>query len=116
MLYEPLKNKKHKMEKAILKSTDKTIDDKSEFYLGFKKGVDDSFVIFASYVNLYRRYKNNVKLLMDEQKKIWLKFVQYYETQTDINTSNYLNKYNNWLFDYIFYDVNDMGSDNFLGL
>jgi len=111
MICEPLKNKKQKMEKDILKSTDK-----SEFYLGFKKGVDDSFIVFASYVDLFKRYKNNVKLLMNEQKDVWLKFVQYYETQSDMNTSNYLSKYNNWLFDYIFYDVNNMDSDDFLRL
>jgi hypothetical protein len=116
MICEPLKNKKQKMEKDILKSTDKTINDKSEFYLGFKKGVDDSFVIFASYVDLFKRYKNNVKLLMNEQKEVWLKFVQYYENQSDMNTLNYLSKYNNWLFDYIFNDVSDMDSDNFLSL
>ncbi|UCB59155.1 MAG: hypothetical protein JSV67_02325, partial [Thermoplasmatales archaeon] len=95
---------------------DKTINDKSEFYLGFKKGVDDSFVIFASYVDLFKRYKNNVKLLMNEQKEVWLKFVQYYETQSDMNTLNYLSKYNNWLFNYIFNDVSDMDFDNFLSL
>ena len=116
MICEPLKNKKQKMEKDILKSTDKTINDKSEFYLGFKKGIDDSFVIFASYIDLFKRYKNNVKLLMNEQKEIWLKFVQYYENQSDMTTSNYLSKYNNWLFDYIFNNVNDLDSDNFLCL
>jgi len=116
MICEPLKNKKHKMEKDILKSTDKSINDKSDFYLGFKKGVDDSFIVFASYVDLFKRYKNNVKLLMNEQKDVWLKFVQYYETQSDINNSDYLGKYNNWLFDYIFYDVDDIDSEGFLSL
>ena len=81
MICEPLKNKKQKMEKDILKSTDKRINDKSEFYLGFKKGVDDSFIVFASYVDLFKRYKNNVKLLMNEQKEVWLKFIQYYEAR-----------------------------------
>lgn len=114
MLYEPLKNKKQKMEKDILKSNDKNINDKSDFYQGFKKGVDDSFILFASYIDLFKRYKDNVKLLMNEQKDIWEKFVKYYETQSDMNTSNYLSKYNNWLFDYMFHDVNSMDSDNFL--
>ncbi|GAG87440.1 unnamed protein product, partial [marine sediment metagenome] len=49
-------------------------------------------------------------------KEVWLKFVQYYETQSDMNTSNYLSKYNNWLFEFIFYDVNNIDSDNFLSL
>lgn len=116
MKCEPLKNKKEKMKQDILKSTKKSINDKSEFYLGFKKGVDDSFNEFASYVDLFKRYKNNVKLLMNEQKDVWLKFTQYYETQQDTNTTNYLSKYNNWLFDYIFYDSNDNDPNDFLRL
>ena len=116
MICEPLKNKKQKMEKDILKSTDTRINDKSEFYLGFKKGVDDSFIVFASYVDLFKRYKNNVKLLMNEQKEVWLKFIQYYEARSDFKPSDYLSIYNNWLFDYIFYDVNSMDPDGFLSL
>lgn len=116
MKIEPLKNKKQKMKKDILKSTNKSINDKSEFYLGFKKGVDDSFNEFASFIDLYKRYKNNVKLLMNEQKDAWLKFVRYYEKQQDIKTLNYLSKYNNWLFDYIFYDINNLNPNDFLSL
>jgi hypothetical protein len=111
MKYEPLKDKKQKMKKEI--HTSKDYKDRNEFSLGFEKGVDDSFNVFASYVDLFKRYKNNVKLLMDEQKDAWLKFVQYYESQKDINKSNYLSKYNNWLFDYIFCD-NDTNSSDFL--
>jgi len=116
MKCEPLKNKKQKMKKDILALTDERINDRNEFHLGFEKGVDDSFEIFASFINLYKRYKNNVKLLMNEQKNVWSKWVQFYETQTDMNTSNYLVRYNNWLFEYIFYDVNNMNSDSFLSL
>ncbi len=112
----PLKDKKQKMMKDVLTSTDNNINDKREFYLGFKKGVNDSFNVFASFVDLFKRYKNNVKLLMDEQKDVWLKFVQYYESQSDTNTSNYLSRYNNWLFDYIFYDINNMNPIDFLSL
>ena len=43
---------------------------------------------------------------MNEQKNIWSKWVRYYESQSNVNTSNYLENYNNWLFDYIFYDIN----------
>jgi hypothetical protein len=57
-----------------------------------------------------------VKLLMNEQKDVWLKFVQYYETQSDTNPSNHLSRYNNWLFEYIFYDINDMNPNDFLSL
>ena len=116
MKCEPLKDKKEKIIIDVLKSTDNNINDKSEFYLGFKKGVDNSFNVFASFVDLFKRYKNNVKLLMNEQKDVWLKFVRYYETQKDINTSNYLNIYNNWLFEYIFYDANNMNPNDFLSL
>jgi len=116
MKCEPLKNEKQKMMKDSLKSTGKNINDKSEFYSGFKKGVDDSFIIFASYVDLFKRYKNNVKLLMNEQKDVWLKFVKYYETRSDFKPSDYLSIYNNWLFDYIFYDVSNMDPDDFLKL
>ncbi len=116
MKCEPLKEKKQKIMKDVLTSNDSKVNDESEFYLGFKKGVDDSFDTFASFVDLFKRYKNNVKLLMNEQKDVWLKFVQYYETQSDTNTSNYLNIYNNWLFEYIFYDINDMNPNDFLSL
>jgi len=116
MLCEPLKNKKQKMMKDVVTSIDKNISDESEFYLGFKKGVDDSFNVFTSYIELFKRYKNNVKLLMNEQKDVWLKFVQYYETQSDTNPLNYLSKYNNWLFNYIFYDIDNESIDNFLNL
>ena len=116
MKCEPLKDKKQKMMKDVLTSTDNNINDESEFYLGFKKGVNDSFNVFASFVDLFKKYKNNVKLLMNEQKDVWLKFVQYYETQSDTNTSNYLSRYNNWLFDYIFYDINNVSPNDFLSL
>jgi hypothetical protein len=116
MILEPLKNKKEKMMKDIKTTTNENIKEQSEFYSGFKKGVDDSFNTFASYIDFFKRYKNNVKLLMDEQRDIWLKFVKYYETQSNTNTSNYLSRYNNWLFNYIFYDINNENFDNFLSL
>ena len=116
MKCEPLKNKKQKLKKDFLNNVDKKINEKNEFYLGFEKGIDDSFELFASFIKLYMRYKNNVKLLMNEQKDIWLKFVKYYETQSDTNTSNYLSRYNNWLFNYIFYDINNENFDDFFSL
>lgn len=116
MKCEPLKDKRQKIMKDVLKSAKDKIDEKSEFYLGFKKGVDDSFSVFASFVDLFKRYKNNVKLLMNEQKDVWMKFVEYYETQSDINTSNYLIIYNNWLFEYIFYDINNLSANDLFSL
>jgi len=100
MICEPLKNKKQKMMKDVIIFNDKKINYESEFYLGFKKGVDDSFNTFSFYIDMFKKYKNNVKLLMNEQKEIWLKFVKYYETQSNTNNSNYLSKYNNWLLNY----------------
>ena len=116
MKCEPLKNQKQKMKKNILASKDCSDKEKKEFILGFEKGVDDSFNAFASFFDVYKRYKNNLKLLMNEQNHVWSKWVQYYETQTDIKTSNYLCRYNDWLFDYIFYDVNNTKPDDFLSL
>lgn len=116
MKCEPLKEKKQKMMNDLLKSADKKIDDKSEYYFGFKKGVDDSFDVFASSVDLYNKYKNNVKLLMNEQKEVWLKFVKYYDSQSDKSKSNYLSKYNNWLFNYIFHNINNLSENDLFSL
>ena len=116
MKCEPLRNKKQEMKKDILASKDYSNKERNKFYLGFEKGVDNSFDVFASFFDLYKRYKNDLKSLMNEQKHIWSKWVQYYETKTDINPSNYLNRYNDWLFEYIFYDVNSTKPDDFLGL
>ena len=41
MLCEPLKNKKQKMIKEATGTSSK-----NDFYLGFKKGIDDSFNVF----------------------------------------------------------------------
>ena len=116
MKCEPLKDKKQKIMKDLLSSKDKSINKDSEFYSGFKKGVDDSFDTFATFIDLFKRYENNVKLLMNEQKDVWMKFVKYYESQKDTNKSNYLSKYNNWLFDYIFHDVNNVSPNDLFSL
>ena len=116
MKCEPLRNKKQEMKKDILASKDYDNKERKEFYLGFEKGIDDSFDVFASFFDLYKRYKNDLKLLMNEQKTVWLEWVKYYEAQTDINKSNYFSRYNDWLFNYIFYDVNSTKSDDFLSL
>jgi len=109
MKCEPLKDKKQQ-----LKKNQKTSDN-NEFKIGFEKGVDDSFVLFSSYVDLYKRYKNDVKLLMKEQKNVWSKWVKYYEGQSNVDPSSYLNRYNEWLFDYVFSNANNE-EDAFLTL
>lgn len=116
MKYEPVKDKKQKMKKNIRKlaSSDALNDD--NFYLGFEKGVSDSFDLFASTIEAYRQYKNDVKLLMKEQQKVWSKWVRYYDSKSDIDNSNYLDRYNNWLFDYTFSDIDEEKSDRLFKL
>jgi len=113
---EPLRNKKQKMKKDILSSKEYSNKARNDLYVGYQKGVDDSFNVFASFFDLYKQYKNDVKSLMNEQKHIWSKWVQYHEAQTDITKSNYLSRYNDWLFNYIFKDANSTKSDDFLNL
>ena len=109
MKYEPLKDKKQQLKKNQNKS------DNNEFKIGFEKGVDNSFDLFASFIDLYKRYKGDVKLLMKEQKNVWSNWVKYYENQSNVDPSSYLDRYNEWLFDYFFSNIND-GSDTFLSL
>jgi hypothetical protein len=116
MKFEPLKNKKEKMKEDILKSSNNKINDKSEFYYGYRKGIDNSFEVFANFIELFNKYKNNVKLLMNEQNEIWKKFVKFYESQTNLDKSNYLSKYNSWLFEFLFDDPNNLKSDDFLSI
>jgi len=81
---EPLKNKKV------------DVPDHTDVYL------EDSVV---SAVTFYKRYRNNIKRLLEEQKNVWKEFIVYYDSQHDMNKSDYLEKYNIWLFDYAFSDV-----------
>ena len=64
-----------------------------------------------SAVKFYKRYKNDIKRLMEEQHKVWSKFIDYYNSQSDIKRSNYLDKYNDWLFDYAFSDIVQSDTD-----
>lgn len=115
MKYEPLKEKKQKLKKNGISSKKQNSTDINDFRQGFEKGIDDSFDLFASFINLYKKYKNDVKLLMNEQKDVWSKWVKYYEVQSNVDNSNFINKYNEWLFDYIFSNINEE-SDGFLQL
>ncbi len=115
MKYGSLKSKKQKMKKDVLKSTKHDVSEENKFYSGFEKGVEDSFDLFASVVDLYKRYKDDVKLLMNEQRKVWSEWVNYYDSRSDIDVSTYLDRYNNWLFDYAFSDI-DGKSDDFFSL
>lgn len=110
MKYEPMKTKKIQLNKQY-----KLKNENNEMRLGYEEGVKDSFDSFASYVDFYKRYKGNVKLLMNEHKSSWKEWVNYFETQTNIDKSNYAGRYNEWLFDYIFTDIDD-ASMSFLKL
>jgi len=112
MNYEPLKQKKHTLKKQILL----TKKENNDFFQGFEQGVDDAFELFTTYVDLYKRYQNDLKLLMKEQKPVWKHWVQYYEKQKNMDKSKYIGTYNNWLFDFIFQDVNNTKEDGFLNL
>jgi len=69
---------------------------------GVKKGITESFRSFSDLVTTYQKYQNNVKLLMNDEKQIWKKWVDYYEQQNNISKSDYMSSYNEWLFDYLF--------------
>jgi hypothetical protein len=75
MRYEPLRDKKQKIKKEGCPGKQKNSENK--FYLGFVKGVDESFEVFATYVEYYKEYKNDVKLKNKQifQKKIILKYI-----------------------------------------
>ena len=114
MIYEPLKDKKLKIEKNLQKLKNKNNSDENNYYSGFEKGVNESFEAFASSIDAYKRYKNDVKLLMKEQQKIWSKWIKYYNSKNNINNDNFLAKYNDWLFSFIFSGIDNENSTGFL--
>ena len=93
MILEPLKDKKQKMMKDVTISKDNNENEKNDYYLGFNKGVNDSFNEFASIIDLFKKYKNNVKLLMNEQKDAWLKFIKYYENLNRLSRRGYSTRF-----------------------
>ena len=116
MIYEPLKEKKLKIEKNLQKLKNKNDSDDTKYYSGFEKGVNESFEAFATSIDAYKRYKNDVKLLMKEQQKIWSKWIKYYNSKNNINNDNFLDKYNDWLFSFIFSGIDKESSTSFLEL
>lgn len=105
MKFEPLCKKEFEVLEHPNKFLDK-LNDNKDYILGFKQGIKTSFSIFQDFLDLYIRYHNNVKLLLKEQKHVWKKWVEFYEKSSDIAVSNYTQKYNNWLFSFIFsFDV-----------
>lgn len=73
-----------------------------EYKKGFETGIDTSFEVFTKYINQYKKYYDNIKLLLKEEEKIWKKWVDFYEKQNNINKENLLKIYNKWLFNYFF--------------
>lgn len=105
MNIEPLKNKKQQIQNIQTKKTKN-----QEYQQGFEQAINESFNLFAQYIDQYKRYKNNLQLLMKEQKTLWKQWVSYYEAQNNVDKNEYLNVYNNWLFDYLFTDINNTTS------
>lgn len=100
MKLEPLQQKRHQIEKQV-QSLSK-VSKNNSFDEGYHQGIERSFDTFVSLINQYKRYKDEVKLLMEEQKPLWKEWVQYYDKQGEIPQAEYLVRYNSWLFDYLF--------------
>ncbi len=98
MKLQPLSMQKESLKKKQAPSQSKNYRD------GFLEGIEESFKQFKLTIELYRKYKDNVKLLMEEQNNVWRKWVEYYEKQKNIDKDNFLQRYNDWLFSYIFDD------------
>ena len=77
-------------------------NEENSFSNGYITGIEQSFFSFSSLIKKFQKYQNDVKLLMKDEKKIWKKWVSYYEQNSDISKNDYIGKYNAWLFDYLF--------------
>jgi hypothetical protein len=118
MKYIQLLNKKEEINNIVnqSQSNEKTETIDIKYYEGFKKGVLESFNLFNSTIDFYKQYKDNVKLLMKEQNKLWHKWVEYYNTKTGIDKSNYNDNYNIWLFENLFSELNNNESNETMRL
>jgi hypothetical protein len=97
-----LKSLKERKEDLIIQARKQKPSERNSYNEGMEKGIAVSFHSFSNLVEIYRKYQNNVKLLMDDEKQIWKKWVDYYERQTNISKLDYINCFNEWLFDYLF--------------
>ena len=114
MKLEPLPEKKLELTKDASKKS-KT-NKENTFTTGYKTGVSNSFEAFSQLIQQYKRYKDNVKLLMNEQKPLWKSWVSFYEDQNNIAQSEYLDIYNKWLFDYIFQEAREENAQSIFQL
>ena len=71
----------------------------SDDTFGFHKDDVQAAVLF------YKQYRNDITLLMKEQKKVWDRWIVYYNSLQNVSKSNVNSKFNQWLFDYCFLDV-----------
>jgi len=101
MKFDELIDKKNKLNEIVKKPNDKD----KKYNIGFKEGVKISFDLFNLTTEFYLKYKDDVKLLMKEQNKLWTKWVSYYNNKNNIDVSNYINSYNKWLFDNTFINI-----------
>jgi hypothetical protein len=92
---EPLSVKEELIRKMNNQSSEEN------FRKGFTQGVDEAFQEFENSVDLFKRYENDVKLLMKEQKPVWKNWVSFFEGKK-INQDEYLERYNVWLFEFVF--------------
>jgi hypothetical protein len=111
MNYKQIKNKIEKINENISKLNTKTEDLNDKYYEGYKNGVIESFNLFNSTVQFYKQYKDDVKLLMKEQNKLWYKWVEYYNNKTGIDKNNFIDYYNKWLFENLFSNYIDESKD-----
>ncbi len=93
---EPLSVKEEQLENKKSKPSSK-----EDYHKGYDKGVTEAFKEVQQSVVLFKRYENDVKLLMKEQKPVWKNWVSFYE-EKKIKQNEYMQRYNNWLFDYVF--------------
>ena len=71
-------------------------------------------------VEFFKRYRSNLKLLMEENEKAYKKWINHYESlpesqesnflgKSEVNILKYIDKYNEWLFNYTFSDITTKG-------
>lgn len=71
---------------------------------GYRCGVNDSFDVFKSAVELYKKYRNNEKQFRKDFADIHMGFKEFQEKHKNKQLS-YFRYYREWLFDYCFKDV-----------
>lgn len=105
-----------KLKKELINSNSSIPQSEQDSYLqGYKIGINQSFNSFHKLISQFKKYQNNVKLLMKDENKIWKEWVSYYENQPNISKSDYIDKYNEWLFDFLFCNQ-ESGENTFTSL